>query len=131
MEKNSGGSIVNISSVAGLRYIGKPQVGYSASKAALIQMTKTTAIIEAKKNIRLNCVVPGLMHTALVERLATKYADGDYEGFVKQRHDQVPMGRMGESWDVAHAVLFLCSDEAKYITGTEIIVDGGLTAATP
>ena len=47
------------------------------------------------------------------------------------RHDQVPMGRMGESWDVAHAVLFICSDEAKYITGTEIIVDGGLTAATP
>ena len=131
MEKNSGGSIVNISSVAGLRYIGKPQVGYSASKAALIQMTKTTAVIEAKKNIRLNCVVPGLMHTPLVERLAKKYADGDYEGFVKRRHDQVPIGRMGESWDVAHAVLFLCSDEAKYITGTEIIVDGGLTAATP
>ena len=131
MEKNSGGSIVNISSVAGLRYIGKPKVGYSASKAALIQMTKTTAVIEAKKNIRLNCVVPGLMHTPLVERLAKKYAEGDYEGFVKRRHGQVPIGRMGESWDVAHAVLFLCSDEAKYITGTEIIVDGGLTAATP
>ena len=131
MEKNSGGSIVNISSVAGLRYVGKPQVGYSASKAALIQMTKTTAVIEAKKNIRLNCVVPGLMHIPLVERLANKYADGDYAGFVKRRHDQVPLGRMGESWDVAHAVLFLCSDEAKYITGTEIIVDGGRTAATP
>ena len=131
MEKNSGGSIVNISSVAGLRYIGKPQVGYSASKAALIQMTKTTAVIKAKKNIRLNCVVPGLMHTPLVERLANKYADGDYAGFVKRRHEQVPMGKMGESWDVANAVLFLCSDEAKYITGTEIIVDGGLTAATP
>lgn len=131
MEKNSGGSIVNISSVAGLRYIGKPQVGYSSSKAALIQMTKTTAVIEAKKNIRLNCVVPGLMHTPLVDRLAQKYADGDYEGFVKKRHNQVPMGRMGESWDVANAVLFLCSDEAKYITGTEIIVDGGLVASTP
>ena len=131
MEKNSGGSIVNISSVAGLRYIGKPQVGYSASKAALIQMTKTTAVIEAKKNIRLNCVVPGLMHTPLVDRLAQKYAGGDYEGFVKKRHNQVPMGKMGESWDVANAVLFLCSDEAKYITGTEIIVDGGLVAATP
>ncbi|MDC0228254.1 SDR family oxidoreductase, partial [Alphaproteobacteria bacterium] len=131
MGKNSGGSIVNISSVAGLRYVGKPQVGYSSSKAALIQMTKTTAVIEAKKNIRLNCVVPGLMHTPLVDRLAQKYADGDYEGFVKKRHNQVPMGRMGESWDVANAVLFLCSDEAKYITGTEIIVDGGLVATTP
>ena len=71
------------------------------------------------------------MHTPLVERLAKKYAGGDYEGFVERRHNQVPMGRMGESWDVAHAVLFLCSDEAKYITGTEIIVAGGLTAATP
>ena len=94
-------------------------------------MTKTTAVIEAKKNIRLNCVVPGLMHTPLVERLANKYADGDYAGFVKRRDEQVPMGKMGESWDVAYAVLFLCSDEAKYITGTEIVVDGGLTAATP
>ena len=131
MEENLGGSIVNISSVAGMRYIGKPQVGYSASKAALIQMTKTTAVIEAKKNIRLNCVVPGLMHTPLVDRLAKKYADGDYDGFVKKRHKQVPIGRMGESWDVANAVLFLCSDEAKYITGTEIVVDGGLTASTP
>ncbi|MDC1035954.1 SDR family oxidoreductase, partial [Alphaproteobacteria bacterium] len=85
----------------------------------------------AKNNIRLNCVVPGLMHTPLVDRLAKKYADGDYNGFVNHRNSQVPMGRMGESWDVANAVLFLCSDEAKYITGTEIIVDGGLTASTP
>lgn len=131
MRKNNGGSIVNISSVAGLRYVGKPQVAYSASKAALIQMTKTTAVIEAKKNIRLNCVVPGLMHTPLVERLAKKYADGDYNGFVNHRNNQVPIGKMGESWDVAYAVLFLCSDEAKYITGTEIVVDGGLTASTP
>ena len=131
MRKNNGGSIVNISSVAGLRYVGKPQVAYSASKAALIQMTKTTAVIEAKKNIRLNCVVPGLMHTPLVERLAKKYAGGDYNGFVNHRNNQVPIGKMGESWDVAYAVLFLCSDEAKYITGTEIVVDGGLTATTP
>ena len=131
MRQNKGGSIVNISSVAGLRYVGKPQVAYSASKSALIQMTKTTAVIEAKNNIRLNCVVPGLMHTPLVDRLAKKYADGDYDGFVNHRNNQVPMGRMGESWDVANAVLFLCSDEAKYITGTEIIVDGGLTASTP
>ena len=130
-DSNNGGSIVNISSVAGIRYVGKPQVAYSASKAALIQMTKTTAVIEAKKNIRLNCVIPGLIHTPLVERLAKKYAGGDYEGFVNHRHNQVPIGKMGQSWDVANAVLFLASDEAKYITGTEIIVDGGLTASTP
>ena len=131
MKKNGGGSIVNISSVAGMRYVGKPQVGYSASKAALMQMTKTTAIIHAENKIRLNCVVPGLMHTPLVERLANKYADGKYEEFVKTRDNQVPMKKMGSSFDVANAVLFLASDEAKYITGTEIVVDGGLTATTP
>ena len=131
MKKNGGGSIVNISSVAGIRYVGKPQVGYSASKAALTQMTKTTAIIHAENKIRLNCVVPGLMHTPLVERLANKYADGKYEEFVKTRNNQVPMKTMGSSFDVANAVLFLASDESKYITGTEIVVDGGLTATTP
>ena len=131
MKKNGGGSIVNISSVAGMRYVGKPQVGYSASKAALMQMTKTTAIIHAENKIRLNCVVPGLMHTPLVERLANKYADGKYEEFVQTRNNQVPMKKMGSSFDVANAVLFLVSDEAKYITGTEIVVDGGLTATTP
>ena len=131
MKTIGGGSIVNISSVAGMRYVGKPQVGYSASKAALMQMTKTTAIIHAENKIRLNCVVPGLMHTPLVERLANKYADGKYEEFVKTRNNQVPMKKMGSSFDVANAVLFLASDEAKYITGTEIVVDGGLTATTP
>ncbi len=131
MKKNGGGSIVNISSVAGMRYVGKPQVGYSASKAALMQMTKTTAIIHAENKIRLNCVVPGLMHTPLVERLANKYADGKYDEFVKTRNNQVPMKKMGSSFDVANAVLFLASDDAKYITGTEIVVDGGLTATTP
>ena len=131
MKKIGGGSIVNISSVAGMRYVGKPQVGYSASKAALMQMTKTTAIIHAENKIRLNCVVPGLMHTPLVERLANKYADGKYQEFVKTRNNQVPMKKMGSSFDVASAVLFLASDEAKYITGTEIVVDGGLTATTP
>ena len=131
MKKIGGGSIVNISSVAGMRYVGKPQVGYSASKAALMQMTKTTAIIHAENKIRLNCVVPGLMHTPLVERLANKYADGKYDEFVKTRNNQVPMKKMGSSFDVANAVLFLASDEAKYITGTVIVVDGGLTATTP
>ena len=94
-------------------------------------MTKTTAVIHAQDNVRLNCVVPGLIHTPLVERLAKKYADGKYEEFVQHRHNQVPMKKMGDAFDVANAVLFLSSNEAKYITGTEIIVDGGLTSVTP
>ena len=126
-----GGSVINISSVAGLRYIGKPQVGYAAAKAALMQLTRATAVIHAQDNVRLNCVVPGLMDTPLVTTyLAAKYAGGDVEGFVAHRHAQVPMGHMGSGWDVAHAVAFLASDEARYITGTEIVVDGGLVAAT-
>ena len=130
MERQGAGSIVNIASVAGIRYIGKPQVAYAAAKAAMIQMSKTTAVLYAPKNIRLNCVVPGLMHTPLVTRLADKYFAGDLAGFVAHRNAQVPMGRMGDAWDVAHAALFLASDEARYITGTEIVVDGGFTAAT-
>ena len=130
MERQTGGSIVNIASVAGLRYIGKPQVAYAAAKAALMQFTRTTAVIYARRGVRLNSVVPGLIDTPLVKRLADLYAGGDLEGFRRGREAQVPMGHMGNAWDVAHATLFLASDEARYVTGTEIIVDGGLTAAT-
>lgn len=130
MERQGGGSIINVSSVAGLRYIGKPQVAYASAKAALMQMTATTGVIYAEKNIRLNSVVPGLIFTPLVERLANKYAGGDFDNFVAHRHRQVPMGRMGDAWDVAHAVLFLASDEARYITAQQIVVDGGFTMAT-
>ena len=130
MERQGGGSVVNISSIAGLRYVGKPQVAYAAGKAALMQMTQTTAVIYAARQIRLNSVVPGLVFTPLVKRLADKYAKGDFEGFVAHRHNQVPMGRMGDAWDVAHAVLFLAADESRYITGQQIVVDGGITCAT-
>lgn len=125
------GSVVNISSIAGLRYIGKPQVAYSACKAGLIQFTKTTAVVYAEKGIRLNTVVPGLIHTPLVTRLADKYAGGDYETFVTQRNKAVPMGRMGTALDVAAAVVFLASSQARYVTGQEIVVDGGITSTTP
>jgi NAD(P)-dependent dehydrogenase (short-subunit alcohol dehydrogenase family) len=131
MERSGGGAVVSISSAAGLRYIGKPQVAYAAAKAALLQFTRTTGVIYARRGVRLNCVVPGLIHTPLVDRLADLYAGGDREGFAASRHEQVPMGRMGDAWDVAHAALFLASDEARYITATEIVVDGGLVATTP
>jgi NAD(P)-dependent dehydrogenase (short-subunit alcohol dehydrogenase family) len=131
MEKQStGGNVVNISSVAGARYIGKPQIAYSATKAAVIQFTKTTAVIYAARKVRMNVVTPGLIDTPLVHRLADKYASGDYEGFRKKRDNQVPMKRMGTAWDVAHAVLFLASREAGYITGSEVVVDGALTCST-
>jgi NAD(P)-dependent dehydrogenase (short-subunit alcohol dehydrogenase family) len=135
MLKQGKGAIVNIASVAGMRNdfgSGRNHVGYSASKAGVIQLSRSTAGAYAKQGIRVNTVVPGLMHTPLVEtRLAKTVGNNDLAALIEARHRAVPMGRMGDAWDVAHAVLFLASDEARYITATEIIVDGGLTAAMP
>ncbi|MDE2006483.1 MAG: SDR family oxidoreductase [Rhodospirillales bacterium] len=129
------GAIVNISSVAGLRNDGaggRTHVGYSASKAAVIQFSRSSAGAFVKDGIRVNTVVPGLMHTPLVEsRLAKTVAGGDAAALIASRNARCPMGRMGTAWDVANAVLFLASDEAGYITGTEIVVDGGLILASP
>ena len=130
MERQGGGAVVNVSSVAGMRWIGKDQVGYAAAKAGLIHFTKVTAVAYAKAGVRLNCVVPGLMNTPLLKRIADRYAGGEFEAMIARRHVQVPTGRMGDAWDIANAVVFLASDEARYITGTEIVVDGGLTAST-
>jgi NAD(P)-dependent dehydrogenase (short-subunit alcohol dehydrogenase family) len=133
MEAQGKGAIVNISSVAGLRNAkDRTHVGYSASKAAVIQFTRSTAGAYAAKGIRCNTVVPGLMHTPLVEyRLARQVSGNDAAALIAKRNAQVPMGRMGTGWDVAHAVLFLASEEAGFITGTEIIVDGGYTTFGP
>ncbi|KAF4968428.1 hypothetical protein FSARC_4225 [Fusarium sarcochroum] len=132
MEKQStGGSVICISSIAGLRYIGKPQVAYNTTKAAIMQFVKATAVIYAQKGVRLNTVVPGLMDTPYTKSLAERFPSaGGYEEFCKKRERQVPMGKMGDAWDVANAALFLASDEARYITGQKIIVDGGITSST-
>src|SRR5271168_137961 len=129
------GAIVNIASVAGMRndfLSGRSHVGYSASKAGVIQLSRSVAGTYARQNIRVNTVVPGLMHTPLVEiRLARTVGGNDAAALIAARNAVVPMGHMGDAWDVAHAVLFLASDEARYITGTEIIVDGGITTCMP
>jgi NAD(P)-dependent dehydrogenase (short-subunit alcohol dehydrogenase family) len=131
MEKQGSGAIVSIASIAGLRYIGKPQVGYSATKAAIMQFMKATAVIYAPKGVRLNTVVPGLMDTPYTKNLVTWFASDDgYEEHMRMRNAQVPTGKMGDAWDVANTTLFLVSDEAKYITGQKIVVDGGITSST-
>lgn len=132
MERQGKGAIVNLASVAGLRMnADRPHVAYSTTKLGIIAFSKSTAISYAKKGIRCNTVIPGLMHTALVEhRLAKTIAANDLQGLIDKRNAQCPTGKMGDAWDIAHAVLFLASDEARYITGTEILVDGGLTAAS-
>ena len=127
------GAIVNLSSVAGLRILsGRTHSAYTASKAGIIALSKSVAITHAKDGVRCNTVVPGLMHTPLVEeRLTKQLGVNDAAALIEKRHAQVPMGRMGDAWDIAHAVRYLVSDEARYVTATEIVVDGGLTAASP
>lgn len=129
MEKTGGGAVVNVASIAGIRYIGHPHIAYSATKSAVIQFTRSLGVQYANRGIRANTIVPGLMHTPLVEvRLAGQRSDGDAKKLIEDRNAQVPMGRMGTAWDVAHAAAFLASDDARYITATELVVDGGLTA---
>lgn len=133
MQAQGAGVIVNIASVAGVRdQPGRQYIAYAASKAGVIRMSKAIAIDNARKGIRCNTVVPGMMNTPLVtHRLARQIGGNDAAKLIADRHARVPIGRMGDGWDVAHAVLFLVSDEAHYITATEIVVDGGLTATRP
>src|ERR1700761_2953362 len=129
MERVGGGSIVNTASTSGLRWTGSPQVAYASTKAAVIQFSRVTAVEYAKKNIRVNTVVPGQMHTPMVEaRLAGQRSGGDVSALLKTRVARIPLGFMGDGRDTAHAALFLASDEARFVTGTEIVVDGGMTA---
>ncbi len=129
MVEQCGGAIVNTASTSGIRYTGSPQIGYASSKAAIIQFSRVTAVQYAKDGIRVNTVVPGQMHTPMVEaRLAKQRTGGDVETLLKARVARIPLGFMGDGRDTANAVLFLASDEARFITGTEIVVDGGMTA---
>ena len=130
MVKQGGGSIINISSIASIRHVGISYVSYNVSKAAMNQLTRSTAIEFAKNHVRVNAILPGLMKTPMVEHsagLAASYAKGDVEAMWRARDAQVPMGHMGDAFDVANAALFLASDEAKYVTGIELVVDGGIT----
>jgi NAD(P)-dependent dehydrogenase (short-subunit alcohol dehydrogenase family) len=128
MEGRGSGAIVNISSIASIRYTGYPSASYNASKGAVNQLTQSIAVQYGAKGIRANCVLPGLMNTPMiVEPLKNAYGPGGVDEMVRKRNASVPMGHMGDAWDVAHASLFLASDEAKYITGALLVVDGGLT----
>ena len=129
MEAQGGGSIITISSIAAIRYTGVPYATYSATKAGLSHLTRTTAAQYAPKQIRVNAILPGLMDTPMVAAsgLQHAYAGGDVEEMKKVRARQVPMGFGGTAWDVAWAAVYLASDESRYVTGLELVVDGGLT----
>jgi NAD(P)-dependent dehydrogenase (short-subunit alcohol dehydrogenase family) len=119
-----GGVFVNIASIAGIRWTGYPYFAYSAAKAAVVQATKAIALQYAGQNIRANAVLPGLIDTPLVYRQIAG-AFGDVEAVIESRNRAVPTGRMGTAYDVAAAALFLASDEARFITGVALPVDGG------
>ncbi|MGG5822421.1 SDR family NAD(P)-dependent oxidoreductase [Falsiroseomonas sp. HW251] len=128
MEKQGGGAVVNLASTSGIRFTGAAQVAYAASKAGVIQLSRVVAVQYAAKGIRVNTVVPGQMHTPMVEaRLAGQRAGGNVEALVKQRLARIPMGFAGDGRDTAAAVLFLASEEARFVTGTELVVDGGMS----
>ena len=111
-----------------MRWTGAAQVAYAATKAGVIQLSRVVAVQYAKKGLRVNTIIPGQMHTPMVEaRLAKQRAGGDVEAILKQRLARIPLGFAGDGRDTANAALFLASDDARFITGTEIVVDGGMS----
>lgn len=129
MVKQGSGSIIGVSSVAGMRYLGYPHLAYSVTKAAVTHFIKMLAQQYACDGIRANTIVPGLIDTPRIQKNVAKVFDvnADMDNTRRARDRQVPMGRMGTPWEVASVATFLASDDASYITGTEIVVDGGLT----
>jgi len=129
MLASGGGAIVNVSSVAGFRWIGVPHVAYATTKGAIVSFTRAVALEYAARGIRANCVVPGLLDTPMIHRPMDDVPRAEAERLLANRHAASPTGRMGDAFDVAWASVFLASDEARYVNGTEIVVDGGLSNA--
>jgi NAD(P)-dependent dehydrogenase (short-subunit alcohol dehydrogenase family) len=126
MLKQGKGAIVNISSLASIRYTGYPYTSYYAAKAAVNQVTVGIALQYAAQGIRANAILPGMMNTPLIhQQIAGQYKDT--EEMIRARNAVCPTGSMGDAWDIANAAVFLASDEAKYITGVCLPVDGGLS----
>lgn len=126
--QGEGGACVSLSSVAGFRHIGLDYSIYAATKTAIRGMSKQLALEYAKHRIRFTCVLPGMINTPLALEPIRKRVGGDeYQKILGERDARHPMGRAGTAWDVAKAVLFLASDDAEFITGTDLVVDGGLT----
>jgi len=128
MVKAGGGSIVNIASTSGLRFTGAPQAAYAAAKAGVIQFSRVAAVEHAPHRVRINCVVPGQLHTPLVDAVLSRHqTGGDLQVLLESRRRRIPLPVDGDGRDTANAALFLASDEARFITGAEIVVDGGMS----
>lgn len=121
------GSIINISSIASTHSLGYSCISYSASKGAVNAFTRDIALNYAPKGIRCNAILPGLMNTPLIHKGNVTGVYGSTEAMVAARDALVPLGHMGDGWDVAHASVFLASDESRFVTGIELVLDGGIT----
>jgi NAD(P)-dependent dehydrogenase (short-subunit alcohol dehydrogenase family) len=123
LRRAGGGSIVNTASFVALLGAATPQIAYTASKGAVLALTRELAVVHARENIRVNALCPGPLRTELLMKFL------DTEQKRQRRLVHIPVGRFGEAKEIAQAALFLASDESSFVTGTEFLVDGGITAA--
>jgi NAD(P)-dependent dehydrogenase (short-subunit alcohol dehydrogenase family) len=123
LRRAGGGSIINVASFVAVMGAATPQIAYTASKGAVLSMTRELAIIHARENIRVNALCPGPLRTELL----MSYLNTEEKR--QRRLVHIPMGRFGEAVEIAQAAVYLASDESSYVTGTEFLVDGGITAA--
>ena len=135
MVEQRSGSIINISSISSVRNLGPAYIAYPASKAAVNQFSRIVAAHYGSYGIRCNTILPGFIDTPMVKNMLAQLdaTSGDSEAagrFYAHRKAQIPLGRMGTPWDIANAALFLATDESSYITGAEIVVDGGVINQT-
>ena len=123
LQRAGGGSIINTASFVALLGAATPQIAYTASKGAVLALTRELAVVHARENIRVNSLCPGPLRTELLMKFL------DTEEKQQRRLVHIPMGRFGEAREIANAALFLASDDSSYITGADFVVDGGITAA--
>ena len=123
LRRAGGGSIINTASLVALMGSATPQLAYTASKGAVLAMTRELAIVHARENIRINSLCPGPLRTELLMKFLNT------EEKLKRRMVHIPIGRFGEAKEIAKAVLYLASDESSFVTGSDFVIDGGITAA--
>jgi NAD(P)-dependent dehydrogenase (short-subunit alcohol dehydrogenase family) len=123
LRRASGGSIINTASFVAVLGAATPQVAYTASKGAVLALTRELAVVHARENIRINALCPGPLRTDLLMKIL------DTDAKKQRRLVHIPMGRFGTAREIARAALFLASDDSSFMTGTEFMVDGGITAA--
>ncbi len=123
LRRAGGGSVINVASFVALLGAATPQIAYTASKGGVLSMSRELAVIHARENIRVNALCPGPLRTELLMKVL------DTEEKRQRRLVHIPMGRFGEAREIAHAALFLASDESSFVTGATFTVDGGITAA--